>query len=128
MQFLFSVVRAEATEEWKLAVPLKDRTLSTLNSKHHQSLLSSGSSALVTVRAVQLLTEVHTSFISFPGGSVVKNLPANKGNAGDVSSIPESGRCPGGGNGNLLQYFCLENSMDTEACWATIHGVVNSWT
>ena len=45
----------------------------------------------------------------FPGGSVVKNSPAN---AGDVNLIPESGRSPGGGNGNPLQYSCLENSMD----------------
>ena len=43
------------------------------------------------------------------GGSMVKNLPAN---AGDVGSIPGSGRSPGGGNGNLLQYSCMENSRD----------------
>ena len=46
----------------------------------------------------------------FPGGSVVKNLPAN---AGDTSLIPRSGRSPGGGSGNPLQYLCLENPMDT---------------
>ena len=45
----------------------------------------------------------------FPGGSVVKNLPAN---AGDMGSIPGSGRSPGGGNSNPLQYFCLGNPMD----------------
>ena len=45
----------------------------------------------------------------FPGGSVVKNPPDN---AEDVGSIPGSGRSPGGGNGNPLQYSCLENSMD----------------
>ena len=44
----------------------------------------------------------------FPGGSVVKNLPANAGASGDVGSIPGSGRFPGGGNGNSLQYSCLE--------------------
>ena len=48
----------------------------------------------------------------FTGGSVVKNLPAN---AGDLGSIPESGRSPGEGNGNSLQYYCLENPMDREA-------------
>ena len=47
--------------------------------------------------------------ISFPGGSVAKNLPAN---ARDAVSIPGLGRCPGRGNGNPLQYSCLENSMD----------------
>ena len=45
----------------------------------------------------------------FPGGSVVKNLPAN---AGDMGLIPGSGRSPGGGNGNPLKYSCLENPMD----------------
>ena len=56
----------------------------------------------------------------FPGGSVVKNLPAN---AGDVASIPGLGRSPGEGNGNPLQYSCLENPMDKGAWWATVHAV-----
>ena len=51
---------------------------------------------------------------SFPGGSVVKNLPAN---AGDVISIPGSGRSPGEGNGNPLQYSCLENPRDRGVWW-----------
>ena len=57
--------------------------------------------------------------ISFPSVSV-KNLPAN---AEDMCSIPGSGRSPGGGNGNLLQYSCLRNPMDREAWWATDHGI-----
>ena len=44
-------------------------------------------------------------------------------NAGDLASIPGSGRCPGEGNGNPLQYSCLENPMDRRAWWATVHGV-----
>ena len=56
----------------------------------------------------------------FPGGSVVKNLPAN---AGDGGSIPGSGRSPGEGNGNPFQYSCLGNSMDGEAWPAIVHGV-----
>ena len=51
---------------------------------------------------------------------MVKNSPAR---AGDVESIPGSGRGPGGGNGKLLQYSCLENSTDREAWRATAHGV-----
>ena len=51
-------------------------------------------------------------YLGFSLGSVVKNLPANAGGLGDAGSIPGPGRSPGGGNGNLLQYFCLENSMD----------------
>ena len=50
-----------------------------------------------------------------PGGTVVKNLPANAGDAGDAGSIPGSGKSPGEGNGNPLQYSCLKNSMDRGA-------------
>ena len=51
---------------------------------------------------------------------MVKNLPANSGDSGDVGSILGLGRSPGGGNGNLLQYSCLENPMDREAWQATV--------
>ena len=47
-------------------------------------------------------------------------------NAGDLGSIPGSGRSPGEGSGNLLQYSCLGNSMDRGACWAIAHGVAKS--
>ena len=59
------------------------------------------------------------NFGGFPGGKVVKNPPAN---AGDLVSIPGSGRSPGGENGNSLHYSCLENPMDREAWWATVYG------
>lgn len=52
--------------------------------------------------------------LGFSGGSVVKNLPANAGDARDMGSIPELGRSPGGGNGNSLQYSCLGKPMDEE--------------
>ena len=59
------------------------------------------------------------------GGSVLKNLPAN---AGDMGSIPGSGRSPGEGNGNPLQCSCLGNPVDRGAWWATVHGVAKeSW-
>ena len=64
----------------------------------------------------------------FPGGTVVKNPPANAGDARNVGLIPGLGRFPGGGNGNSFQYSCLENSMDRGAWWATVHGVAKSWT
>ena len=57
--------------------------------------------------------------LDFLGGAVVKNLPAD---VGDIVSIPGSGRSPGVGNGNLLQYSCLENFMDRGAKGATVHG------
>ena len=53
-----------------------------------------------------------------PGGAVVKNLPANAGDTRDPGSIPGSGRSPGGGNGNPLQYSCLENPMDRGALYS----------
>ena len=49
-------------------------------------------------------------------------------NAGDLGSIPGPGRSPGEGNGNPLQYSCLENPMDGEAWQTTVHGVAKSWT
>ena len=58
--------------------------------------------------------------MGFTGGLVVRNLSAN---AEDVGPIPGSGRSPGEGNGNPLQYSCLENSMEREAWHATVHGV-----
>ena len=62
----------------------------------------------------------------FPDDSVVKNLLANAEDAIDMCLIPGSGRTPGVGNDNLLQYSCLENSMDRGAWWATVHGVSKS--
>ena len=51
------------------------------------------------------------------------------GDTGDVSWMPGSGRSPGGGNGNPLQYSCLENPMDRGACWGTVHGLKRvGWT
>ena len=59
----------------------------------------------------------------FPGGSDSK---ASAYNVGDLGSIPESGRSAGEGNGNPLQYSCLENPMDGGAWWAIVHGVAKS--
>ena len=61
----------------------------------------------------------------FPGGSEGK---ASACNAGDLGSIPGLGRSPGEGNGNPLQYSCLENPMDGGAWWARVHGVAKSRT
>ena len=69
---------------------------------------------------------IHLSiYAGFSGGSVVKNPPAS---AGDVGSIPGSGRSPGEENGNLLQYSYLGNLMDRGTWWATVHGVTRSQT
>ena len=61
-------------------------------------------------------------------GEVLKNYPANAGDSRDSGLIPGSGSFPGEGNGNPLQYSCLENSMDRGAWWATVHGVTKSQT
>ena len=74
---------------------------------------------MLTINVTSLLTR------GFPGGSEVK---ASAYNVGDLGSIPGSGRSPGEGNGNPLQYSCLENPMDGGAWWATVHGVTKSWT
>ena len=66
--------------------------------------------------------------MGFLGSTVVKNLPANAGDARDAGSIPGSGRSPGERNGNRIQCSCLENSMDKGARQATIHGVAKSET
>ena len=64
--------------------------------------------------------------MDFPGGIVVKNPPASKGDIRDVDSIPGSGKSPGVGNVNPLQYSCLENVMDRGAWWAAVHEVTKS--
>ena len=59
---------------------------------------------------------------------VVKNPPVNAGDVRGVCLIAGLGRSPGGGNGNPLQYPCLENPKDRGTWWATVHGVARSWT
>ena len=63
--------------------------------------------------------------MGFPGGSVSKESACN---VGDPGLIPGLGRSLGEGNGNPLQYSCLQNSMDSEACQATVQGVAKIWT
>ena len=64
--------------------------------------------------------------MGFPSGTGVKNPPADAGDTRDVGSIPGSGRFPGVGNGNPLQYSCLKNPTDRGAWWTTVHGVAES--
>jgi len=62
--------------------------------------------------------------LGFPGGTRSKESTCN---VGDPVLIPKSERSPGVGNGNPLQYSCLENPMDRGAWWGTVHGVAKSW-
>ena len=66
--------------------------------------------------------------VGFPHVSVVKNLPAKAGDAGDTGSISGSGRSPGEENGNPLQYSCQDNPTDRGAWQATVRRVTKSWT
>ena len=73
-----------------------------------------------------MIIAISTAHLGFPDGSVVKNPPANAEDAGDVGSIPGTGRSLGGGN--PLLHPCLENLMGRGAWWATVHGVAKSQT
>ena len=69
----------------------------------------------------EALTVMYTANRAPQVAPVVKNLPANAGDIRDMGSIPASGRSPGGGHGNPLQYSCLENPMDRGGWWAIVH-------
>ena len=78
---------------------------------HQQNLSSITCRAMNTQSClIYICLSIYPS-IGFPGGAVVKNPPASAGDVKDTGSIPGSGRSPAEGNGNLLQYSCLENSM-----------------
>ena len=87
--------------------------------------LDPGSLHLPALHTVGLMSWEQALSTSFPGGSDGQESACN---AGDTGSIPGSGRSPGGGNGNSLQYSCLENPMDRGAWRATVHGVAKSQT
>ena len=74
------------------------------------------------------LTQVSVRLRASQGVPVVKNLLANAEDEGDGGSVSGLGRTPEEGNGNPLQYSCLENSRDRGAWWATVHGAAESQT
>ena len=76
----------------------------------------------------QIYLYISAANMSFPGGSVVKNSPANSGDIRVAGLIPGLGGSPVGGHGNPLQYFCMENLMDRGVWQATVHGVAKSQT
>ena len=99
-----------------------DTTASTASHLYMKAQSSPGWA--VTIRALVLFLYGKCPG-GFSGGSVVKKRPANA-DTGDRGSIPALGRYFGGGNGNLLQYSCLENSVDRGAWWDTVHGVAEA--
>ena len=76
----------------------------------------------------ELLLDIPICIRGFPDGTVVKNPPANARDTRDSGSVSGSGRSSWVGNGNSLQYFCLENSIDRGARQALVHRVTKSWT
>ena len=93
---------------------------------NHSSSLHGGSSSPGGPQTpISVWKKWHDPLVGFPSGSEVK---ASACKAGDLGSIPGSGRSPGEGNGNPLQYSCLENPMDRGAWWVTVHGVAKSRT
>ena len=80
---------------------------------------------ITTVSLVDTQPYIVTIFLTSLVAQTVKCLAYN---AGDVGSIPGLGRFSGEGNGNPLQYSCLENPMDKGTWWATVQGVAKSWT
>ena len=91
-----------------------------------QNVLVNPDSAFQQRTLISVLSD--TKSTGLPGGSAVKNPPANGGDARDAGSIPGSGRSPGERNGNPLQYSCLKNPMDRGARQAPAHGVGKSRT
>ena len=86
----------------------------------HSVLMTEDLSLLGALTYLIWPSNLWTGAIIVPGGSVVRNPPTNAGHSGLISG---SGRSPGGGNGNPLQYSCLENPMDGGAWWTTAHGL-----
>ena len=94
---------------------------------HEWSLCADGSDRKLPVFLFSSKSGGSLSVQGFPGGTV-GNPPANAGDTEDAGSIPGSGRSLVEGNGNPLQYSCLENPMDRGAWQATVHGVTKSQT
>ena len=105
--------------DWNLSLILDQ--VSPFNDEKFLGISQSVAPKISSCQLGHLLKIQIRTYLGLPGVAVVKNLPANTGDAG---SIPGLGRSPGGGNGNLLQYSCLGNPMDRGAWWAIVQGVV----
>ena len=106
---VYGILQAKVPE-WGV-IAFSDISSRTLFSLETISILITGTTIYLSLAM---------SYNCFQGGSVVKNPPANEG---DTGAITGSGRSPGGGNSNPLQYLCLNNPMDRGAWWATVHSI-----
>ena len=106
--------------------PTQELNLGLLNCRHIlYSLSHQGSPHPINLEISSCLINHVTHIWASQVAHVLKNPPAN---AGGVGLILESGRSPGEGNGNPLQYSCMKNPVDRRAWWATVHGVAKSLT
>ena len=140
------MLQVEETERWHFYLTRKQRGPSSAHTSPHFGTLgviiqsawlpSEGSSPHLSLTVCFSCLQSHESRcqlqigtchlpLDFPGSSDGKESACN---AGDPGSVPGSGRSTGEGNGNLLQYSCMENPMDRGAWWATVHAVAKSWT
>ena len=123
---------------WSLPVPSKSFTISSGNYPsafcHYRYFIHKKCFNFLNIDINGIIQCIYTLFYlvcltqynGFDG--LPKKLPANAGDVRDVNSIPGSGRSPGGGHVNPLQYSCLGNPMDRGVWWATVHRVTNNWT
>ena len=110
------------------AVEYGNKNQKAFQARTKNTLLSIMVNVHISWRYIDAYICAYLIYRVFPGGWVVKNLPANAEDMGDTDSIPGWGRSPGIGNGNPLQYSCLENFMDRRAQRATTHEVAKSQT
>ena len=101
---------------------------SSREGEREKDLQKEGPLFLVVQQMASSLWALVSSSWGFPGGTVVKNLSANAGDTRKESSVPGSVRSSGEGNGNPLEYPCLENPMDRGDWYAMVHGVAKSQT
>ena len=94
----------------------------------HKSVKPASATYVTDLCESQRENTFHASVKRLPDGSAGKESACNAGDTGDAGLIPGSGRPPGGGHGNPVQYSCLKNSMDRGAWWTTIQRIAKSWT
>ena len=118
-------MRKDRIANFQLVVETYQRPGSQCFGDKEQAGENPPSTSAIFTNGLQSLAHLLRTYVSVPGGSDGKESACN---AGDLASIPESRRSSGEGNGNPLQYSCLENPMDRGAQWATVHRVAKSQT
>ena len=124
------------SDKWKIFFSVFGKNISTNTSlnvtgvwRGMDTCISMAKSLFCPPETIPTLLISYSPVWGFSGGTqMIRNPPANAGDAGDMGSVPGLGRSPGGGNGHPLQHSCLENPMDRGVWWATVQRVAKSWT